>query len=122
MIFLGIGVNKTAFAWVCLGLAVLFEMGWPVGMKLALDPEKKMFGIVLTVVCLILSGVFLWFAQKEIVIGTSYAIWTGLGAAGTFLIGVRYFGDPAGGWKYVGVGLIIAGVVVLNLAPATPGE
>ncbi|MFC2491288.1 MAG: DMT family transporter [Campylobacter curvus] len=77
-------------AWIYLICAGLMEMGWPVGLKMA---------------------------QREIPIGTSYAVWTSIGAAGTFLIGVWFYGDAASLWKYFGVLLILSGVVVLKVAP-----
>lgn len=63
-----------------------------------------------------ISGFLLWLAQRHIPIGTAYAVWTGIGAAGTFLIGVLYYGDPTSVARYVGVALIIAGVVTLKVA------
>jgi quaternary ammonium compound-resistance protein SugE len=58
----------------------------------------------------------LWLAQRNIPIGTAYAVWTGIGAAGTFLVGVLHYGDPSSLSRYMGVALIIAGVVTLKLA------
>jgi quaternary ammonium compound-resistance protein SugE len=63
-----------------------------------------------------LSGWMLWLAQKQIPLGTSYAVWTGIGAAGTFLVGIFFYGDPSSFMRYLGVLLIISGVVVLKLA------
>ena len=68
-------------------------------------PEKK---------ALILP--LLWLAQKHIPIGTAYAIWTGIGAAGTFAVGVMFFGDPTSLARYAGVALILGGVITLKLA------
>jgi len=103
-------------AWVYLIAAGLFEVGWPVGLKWAQDPRKLMIGAVMAIGCLIVSGVLLYFAQKEVAIGTAYAVWTGIGAAGTFLLGVWVFGDPGSTGRYLGVALIIAGVLTLRLA------
>lgn len=103
-------------AWVYLLLAGLFEIGWPVGLKMAQDAETRSLGITLAVGFMTLSGFLLWLAQKEIPIGTSYAIWTGIGAAGTFMVGVLYYGDPGSLGRYLGVALIIAGVATLKLA------
>ena len=63
-----------------------------------------------------ISGWFLWLAQKEISIGTAYAVWTGIGASGTFLVGIWFFGDATNLGRYLGVVLIIGGVVTLKLA------
>ena len=63
-----------------------------------------------------MSGFLLWLAQREIPIGTAYAVWTGIGAAGTLFVGILFYGDPASMARYLGVGLIIAGVVTLKMA------
>lgn len=103
-------------AWVLLLLAGLFEIAWPIGLKLAQQPEHRLVGLVLALGGMAISGWLLWLAQKQIPLGTSYAIWTGIGAAGTFLVGIACFGDAASLGRYLGVALIIAGVAVLKLA------
>jgi quaternary ammonium compound-resistance protein SugE len=103
-------------AWIYLIAAGLFEVGWPVGLKWAQLPDKIIIGIIVGVVCMSVSGCLLFLAQKEIALGTAYAVWTGIGAAGTFLLGVWAFGDPSSLVRYLGVGLIIAGVATLKLA------
>ncbi|MFN4328782.1 MAG: DMT family transporter [Limnobacter sp.] len=102
-------------AWIYLIFAGLFEIGWPVGLKIAQQPETRVVGIAVAVLFMVISGFLLWMAQRTIPIGTAYAIWTGLGAAGTFVVGVWYFGDAASLTKYIGVALIIAGVVTLKV-------
>jgi quaternary ammonium compound-resistance protein SugE len=102
--------------WVYLVLAGLFEIGWPVGLKIAQQPETRLKGIIIAVFFMAVSGFLLWLAQRTIPIGTAYAIWTGIGAAGTFLVGVMFYGDPASLAKYLGVLMIIAGVATLKLA------
>lgn len=62
-----------------------------------------------------LSGVFLFFAQKQIPIGTAYAIWTGLGTIDTFCIGIIFFHDAASLLRLFGVLLILSGVIILKL-------
>jgi quaternary ammonium compound-resistance protein SugE len=103
-------------AWVYLVLAGLFEIGWPVGLKMAQQDGSRITGIVIAISFMAVSGYLLWLAQKQIPIGTSYAIWTGIGAAGTFLVGIIFYGDPSGLARYLGVLLIIAGVVTLKFA------
>lgn len=103
-------------SWIYLLLAGLFEIGWPVGLKISQMPETRWAGIALAIFFMTLSGVFLWLAQREIPIGTAYAVWTGIGAAGTFMVGVFFFGDAASLMRYLGVALIIAGVATLKLA------
>ena len=103
-------------AWVYVIFAGLFEIGWPVGLKMAQQSETRVTGIIIAVIFMAISGFLLWLAQKQIPIGTSYAIWTGIGAAGTFIVGVYFYGDPANLGRYLGVALIIAGVVTLKMA------
>jgi quaternary ammonium compound-resistance protein SugE len=103
-------------SWVYLVLAGLFEIGWPVGLKMAQDPHSRWSGVALAIVFMGLSGLMLWLAQREIPIGTAYAVWTGIGAAGTFAVGVLVYGDPASLLRFLGVVLIVAGVITLRLA------
>lgn len=101
--------------WTLLVLAGLFEIGWPVGLKLAQAPESRWTGILIAIVFMAISGTLLWLAQRTIPIGTAYAVWTGIGAAGTFLVGVLVFGDATSLTRYLGILLIIAGVAALKL-------
>lgn len=103
-------------SWLYLVLAGLFEIGWPVGLKIAQEPTTRWSGILVAVVFMVFSGVLLWLAQRQIPMGTAYAVWTGIGAAGTFLVGVLFFGDPASITRYLGVSLIVLGVITLKLA------
>nr|WP_071846258.1 multidrug efflux SMR transporter Smr [Stenotrophomonas maltophilia]AGX26869.1 QacK [Stenotrophomonas maltophilia] len=102
--------------WIYLILAGVFEVGWPVGLKMAQTPETRWSGIGVAVAFMTVSGFLLWLAQRQIPIGTAYAVWTGIGAAGTFFVGVLYYGDPTSFFRYMGVPLIIAGVITLKLA------
>ncbi len=103
-------------AWLYLVGAGLLEIGWPVGLKMAQTTETRWTGIAVAVAFMAASGFLLWLAQRDIPIGTAYAIWTGIGAAGTFLVGVMIYGDPTSLARYAGVALIIAGVITLKLA------
>jgi quaternary ammonium compound-resistance protein SugE len=103
-------------SWLYLFLAGCFEIGWPVGLKLAQQAHTRVVGIGVAVFFMVVSGVLLWLAQKSIPIGTAYAVWTGIGAAGTFIVGVIFYGDASSMWRYVGVALIVAGVATLKLA------
>ena len=103
-------------AWAYLILAGIFEIGWPVGLKMAQEEGTRVQGMLIAIAFIIVSGALLWLAPKEIPLGTSYAVWTGIGAAGTFFVGVFYYGDPASLARYLGVLLIIAGVATLKLA------
>lgn len=103
-------------SWLYLVLAGLLEIGWPVGLKMAQEPASRPLGIGIALVFMAASGLFLWLAQRHIPMGTAYAVWTGIGAAGTFLVGVLFFGDPSSLMRYAGVLLIVAGVATLKLA------
>ena len=103
-------------AWIYLVIAGLFEIGWPLGLKMAQTMEGKQFtGLAIAVIAMGLSGFFLFSAQKEIPMGTAYAVWTGIGAAGTFILGIVLYNDPIGILRIASVLLIIAGVIGLKL-------
>jgi quaternary ammonium compound-resistance protein SugE len=103
-------------SWAYLVIAGLLEIAWPIGLKLAQAPDRRIAGIAIAATGMVASGAFLWLAQREIALGTAYAVWTGIGAAGTFLVGIAFFGDVASLGRYLGVLLIIGGVVTLKLA------
>ncbi len=107
--------------WVYLIIAGILEMGWPLGMKLsqtvAGNTGKMTLALSLSVACMAASGFFLWLAQKTIPMGTAYAIWTGIGAVGTFFIGMLCFGDSAHPLRLLSAFLLIAGIIGLKLAP-----
>lgn len=86
------------------------------GLKLAQTPGRVAVGAGAAVACMAVSGVLLWLAQREIPMGTAYAVWTGIGAAGTFAAGVLLHGDPLGFIRLAGVCCIIFGVALLKLA------
>jgi quaternary ammonium compound-resistance protein SugE len=102
-------------AWLYLIAAGLLEIGWPIGMRLSGQPATRVLGIAMAISLLALSGLLLWRAQLEIPMGTSYAVWTGIGATGTFLVGVCCFGEPLSFGRAIGALLIITGVVTLRL-------
>lgn len=99
-------------SWVYLIIAGIFEIGWPLGFKLASTYTKySVVFIGVSVISMTLSGVFLYIAQKSIPIGTAYVIWTGVGAVGTLLIGIFFFGDSANFWRLFFITMIIIGVI-----------
>ncbi len=103
-------------AWVYLVAAGLFEWGWPVGLKLGMTETELRWGwIGFAGVCMVASGALLLIAQRTIPMGTAYAVWTGIGAAGTFLLGIALFGEPATLARFFFVGLILVGIVGLKL-------
>jgi len=103
-------------AWAYLISAGLFEIGWPVGLKMAQTPGKTLMGVVFAGLCMLISGYLLFLAQRHIPMGTAYAVWTGIGAAGTFVLGIFLYGDPVGALRIFAVMLIIGGVILLKLA------
>jgi len=103
-------------AWTYLFIAGIMEWGWPVGLKLASDPKHRLWAIVLAIVSMGLSGFFLLLAQRTLPIGTAYAVWTGIGAVGTFALGILIFGEPAHAARFFFVGLILAGILGLKSA------
>ncbi len=103
--------------WIYLILGGIFEIGWPLGLKLSQTMNSKVYGIALAIVSMTLSGLFLWLAQKAIPIGTAYAVWTGIGAVGTLLVGIFFFGDSSSIWRMLSALLIVIGIVGLKLAP-----
>jgi quaternary ammonium compound-resistance protein SugE len=105
-----------AIAWAYLIVAGLCEVGWPIGLKWTQQPGWTVLGAAVAVISLAISGGLLFLAQRDISLGTSYAVWTGIGAAGTFLVGVWFFGDPSSFGRWLGATLIIAGVITLKLA------
>lgn len=103
-------------SWIYLILAGLFEIGWPVGLKMAQVPSTRLLGVAIAIFFMATSGSLLWLAQRHIAMGTAYAVWTGIGAAGTFMLGALLFGEPTTLARYAGVALIVGGVVTLKLA------
>lgn len=103
-------------AWIYLLLAGLLEIGWPLGLKIAEDPDTRIKGAATAVIFMAASGTFLWLAQREIPMGTAYAVWTGIGAVGTLTIGIIFYGEPAGFMRIGSAALIVAGIVGLKLA------
>ncbi len=104
------------FAWIYLLIAGLLEIGWPLGFKLSQTTSHRVTFIIVGVVCMALSGLFLWLAQRSIPIGTAYAVWTGIGAAGTFLIGVFAFNDSLAMMRVLSFLLIVTGVIGLKIS------
>ena len=104
-------------AWVYLVLAGFLEIGWPIGLKLGWTEEGlRVLWLAIAIACILCSGMLLLMAQKEIPMGTAYAVWTGIGAVGTFVVGIAAFGDAATPMRMVSAGLIIAGVIGLKFA------
>ena len=101
-------------AWLFLVLGGLFEIGWPLGFKLASATSHKFLFIAMSVVSMAMSGYFLYLAQRTIPIGTAYAVWTGIGAIGTITIGILFFNDSMGLMRLLSASLSIIGIIGLK--------
>ena len=101
-------------AWIFLFFAGLFEIGWAIGLKYT-EGFSRLAPSVWTVASMIISRVRLGRARKSLPVGTAYAVWTGVGAAGTALLGIYLFGEPATAARLACIGLILAGIVGLKI-------
>lgn len=100
-------------AWVVLFIAGLCEIGWAVGLKYT-DGFTRLWPTVFTGVSLVISMALLGIAVKTLPLGTAYAVWTGIGAVGTVILGIFLFKEPATVVRLVCVGLIVAGILGLK--------
>jgi quaternary ammonium compound-resistance protein SugE len=100
--------------WLYLAIAGLFEVGWAIGLKYT-DGFSRLVPSVLTVVSMIISLTLLGLALKTLPVGTAYAIWTGVGAVGTAILGIVLFADPATLPRLACIGLIVAGIIGLKV-------
>ncbi|WP_119155370.1 quaternary ammonium compound efflux SMR transporter SugE [Caldimonas tepidiphila] len=100
--------------WLLLVLAGLLEIGWAIGLKYT-EGFTRPLPTVATVAAMVASVLLLGIAMRSLPVGTAYAVWVGIGAAGTVLLGIALFGEPATAARLACVGLILAGVVGLKL-------
>ena len=102
--------------WLFLIIAAIFEIGWPLGFTFSsTQAERFRAWISFAIISMTLSGVFLYLAQRAIPVSTAYIIWTGLGAIGTLLIGILFFGDSASLLRMFFALLTLVGIVGLEL-------
>jgi quaternary ammonium compound-resistance protein SugE len=101
-------------AWGVLFTAGLLEIGWAIGLKYT-EGFTRLAPSVLTLAAMAGSIILLGLALKTLPIGTAYAVWTGIGAVGTALLGIVLFGEPASALRLASIGLIVAGIVGLKL-------
>lgn len=101
--------------WIYLILGGFFEMGWAIGLKLSQTMQVKAWGFLIAIISMSLSMFLLFLAQRTIAIGTAYVIWTGIGAIGTLIMGILFFGDSASFWRLFSAALIIIGVIGLKV-------
>lgn len=101
-------------AWLYLLIAGLLEIGWAIGLKYT-EGFSRPWPTVLTVICMIASFAFLGLALKTLPVGTAYAIWTGIGAVGTVLLGIWLLGDSANAARLACIAVIISGILGLKV-------
>jgi quaternary ammonium compound-resistance protein SugE len=101
-------------SWILLFIAGLLEIIWAIGLKYT-EGFTRLWPTVGTVLAMILSVALLGLAMRTLPVGTAYAVWTGVGAVGTVLLGIVLMGEPATAGRLVSLGLIVAGIVGLKL-------
>ena len=106
-------------AWLTILAAGLFETGFAVSLKLS-HGMTRLWPTVTFAICALLSFGLLTIALRHLEVGAAYAVWTGIGAAGTAIAGMAFLGDAVSTLKLVSVGLVLAGVIGLNLSGVTP--
>ena len=102
-------------AWLYLLIAGLFEVGWAIGLKYT-EGFSRLWPSLATIAAMIISLGFLGLALKTLPVGTAYAVWTGIGAVGTAILGIYLFAEPANAIRLACIGLIVSGIVGLKLA------
>jgi quaternary ammonium compound-resistance protein SugE len=100
--------------WVLLLIAGLFEVAWAIGLKYT-EGFTRLWPSVGTLAAMALSVVLLGLAMRSLPVGTAYAVWTGIGAVGTVILGIVLFAEPANAARLACVGLIVAGILGLKL-------
>jgi quaternary ammonium compound-resistance protein SugE len=104
-------------AWTYLFIAGVLEVGWAVGLKYT-EGFTRLWPTVGTALALVGSMLLLALALRTLPIGTAYAVWTGVGAVGTAILGIILFDEPADAARILCIALIVAGIVGLKLASA----
>jgi quaternary ammonium compound-resistance protein SugE len=106
---------SVSVAWLVLVIGGLFETGWAIGLKYT-EGFTRFWPTVGTVAAMVISVVLLGAAMKTLPVGTAYAVWVGIGAVGTVLLGILLFGDPTSSPRLISVAFIVAGIIGLKLA------
>ena len=106
-------------AWLTILAAGLFETGFAVALKQS-HGMTRLWPTVTFAMCALMSFALLTVALRELEVGAAYAVWTGIGAVGTATVGMIFLGDAVSTLKLVSIGLVLAGVIGLNLSGVTP--
>jgi quaternary ammonium compound-resistance protein SugE len=108
-------------AWVLLVVAGVLEVVWVFFMKESRG-FTKLTPTVLTIVTMAASFGFLSTAMRTLPLGTAYAMWTGIGAVGAFVVGVVAFNESASLLRVTAIAMIVGGLVLMKMAPHVPLE
>jgi quaternary ammonium compound-resistance protein SugE len=100
--------------WIILFIAGLFEVAWAIGLKYT-DGFSKLWPSVFTIICMVVSMGLLAYAVKYLPVGTAYAIWTGIGAVGTAILGIILFNESKELVRIFFIFLIVVGIVGLKI-------
>lgn len=103
--------------WILLVVAGLFECGWAIGLKYT-EGFTRLLPSIATVIAMAASFGCLTLAVKTLPVGSAYAVWTGIGAVGTAILGVYLFDEPASAMRVGSIALIVLGIMGLRLASA----
>lgn len=107
-------MTNTGFAWLILFIAGLCEIGWAVGLKYT-EGFSRLWPSAWTLAAMVASVALLGWSLRVLPLGTAYAVWTGIGAVGTALLGMLLFDESREVARLLSIGLIIAGIVGLKL-------
>lgn len=102
-------------SWIVLIFAGIFEIVWAYSMKLS-EGFSRIGPSIITLIFMILSFALLAYAMRTLPLGTAYTIWTGIGAIGSFLVGIFILGEPATAMRMLAAILIISGLVLMKLS------
>jgi|SRR5690554_3960924 len=105
-------------AWIYLIIGGIFECGWAIGLKYT-EGFTRLWPTVFSAIAMLISLGLLGLSMREIPVGTAYAVWTGIGAVGVALMGMVLFGDSRDVARLVCLGLIVSGVVGLQIFSGT---
>src|SRR5918997_160747 len=105
-------------SWIYLVIAGLLEIAWAVGLKYT-ESFTRLWPSVGTVIAMVASFAFLGIALRSLPLGTAYAVWTGIGTAGTVVLGIAFLKEPSDLLRLVSISLIVVGIVGLRIS--SPG-
>jgi quaternary ammonium compound-resistance protein SugE len=104
--------------WVILVIAGLFETAWAIGLKYT-DGFSRFWPSFWTIIAMVISVWLLGLSVKNLPVGTAYAIWVGIGAVGTVILGIWLFNEPVSPLRIISLLLLVAGIIGLKLASAS---